>query len=71
MEVVLLIALNIKTMINKIHINFDNILYIASKSLVSIVCGGFNGYILDKMIRDLFLLCAFFGIIPIKYGIHI
>jgi hypothetical protein len=55
----------------EIHINFDNILYIASKSLVSIVCGGFNGYILDKMIRDLFLLCAFFGIISIKYGIHI
>ena len=57
--------------INEININFDNILYIASKSLVSIVCGGFNGYILDKMIRDLFLLCALFGIISIKYGIHI
>lgn len=55
----------------KININFDNILYIASKSLVSIVCGGFYGYILDKMIRDLFLLCALFGIISIKYGIHI
>lgn len=55
----------------KFGINFGNILYVVSKSLVDIVYGSFNGYILDKMIGDLFLLCAIFGIISIKYGIHI